>query len=42
VAAAARVAALLQNRGVHEKLEEKHGIDYDSHAGYRFVERGGV
>ena len=21
-----------------EKLKEKHGIDYDSHASYRFVE----
>jgi catechol 2,3-dioxygenase-like lactoylglutathione lyase family enzyme len=23
-----------------QKLKEKHGIDYDSHASYRFVERG--
>ena len=22
-----------------EKLKQKHGIDYDSHASYRFVER---
>jgi len=22
-----------------EKLKEKHGMDYDSHASYRFVER---
>lgn len=22
-----------------EKLKEKHGIDYDSHGSYRFVER---
>ena len=24
-----------------EKLKQKHGIDYDSHASYRFVERSG-
>jgi hypothetical protein len=42
VAAAARLAALLQDPAVHEKLEAKRGIDYDSHASYRFVERGGV
>lgn len=30
-----------QLRHIRE-LKRKHGIDYDSHASYRFVERGGV
>ena len=25
--------------GYIEKLKQKHGIDYDSHGSYRFVER---
>jgi hypothetical protein len=25
-----------------QELKRKHGVDYDTHASYRFVERGGV
>jgi len=35
-----RASGLIRERTLHyiQELKKKHGIDYDSHASYRFVE----